>query len=157
MQIDITKLLTNYTSNIKIDEYFKIPEDMMQDVRLISLNNLKFSGNASLDEEDMILLTGTITGNMSLHDDITLEEVEYPFNIEIEENLENNQNVLDITEVLWHNILVEIPSKVRKTNEDITLQGDGWRVISEETYNKEKNMVSPFSDLNELLKTKEDK
>lgn len=157
MQIDITKLLTNYTSNLKIEDTFQIPIEMINDVRLIKLDNLKFVGNATLDEEDMVLLTGKITGKMLLHDDITLEEVDYPFETDIEENLENNQNLLDITEVLWHNILVEIPSKVRKTNEDITLQGDGWRVISEEEYNKEKSTISPFSDLSELLETKEDK
>ena len=157
MQIDITKLLNNYTSNITIEGTFDIPKDLINDVRIISLKDLKFIGNATLDEDDMVLLTGKITGNMLLHDDITLEEVDYPFETDIEEILENNQNILDITDILWHNILIEIPSKVRKTNEDITLEGDGWRVISEKQYELERNSNSPFSDLSELLKTKEDK
>ena len=157
MQIDITKLLNNYISSIPIEGTFEIPDNFINDVRLISLNNLLFKGNATLDEEDMILLTGKVNGNMLLHDDITLEEVDYPFETDLEENLENNQNLLDITELLWHNILVEIPSKVRKTDEDITLQGNGWRVISEEQYKSERSTNSPFSDLNELLETKEDK
>ena len=157
MQIDITKLLNNYISSIPIEGTFEIPDNFINDVRLISLNNLLFKGNATLDEDDNVLLTGKITGNMLLHDDITLEEVDYPFEADLEENLENNQNLLDITELLWHNILVEIPSKVRKTDEDITLQGNGWRVISEEQYEKERSTISPFSDLSELLETKEDK
>ena len=157
MQIDITKLLNNYVSTIPIEGTFEIPNNLINDVRLISLKNLIFKGDATLDEEDMVLLKGTITGNMLLRDDITLEEVDYPFETDLEENLENNQNLLDITELLWHNILVEIPSKVRKTDEDITLQGNGWRVISEEQYKKERSTISPFSDLSELLETKEDK
>ena len=94
---------------------------------------------------------------MLLRDDLTLEEVEYPLNIEVEEIIENKQNILDITDILWQNILVEIPSKVRKTDEDITLEGDGWRVISEDKYNEERNKANnPFSNLGELLKAKED-
>ena len=157
MQIDITKLINNYVSTIPIEGTFEIPNNLINDVRLISLNNLIFKGTATLDEDDTVLLVGKITGNMILHDDITLEEVDYPFEADLEENLENNQNLLDITELLWHNILVEIPSKVRKTDEDITLEGDGWRVISEKQYELERNSNSPFSDLSELLKTKEDK
>jgi len=157
MQIDITKLRNNYVSNISIEDDFEIPENLINDVRLISLKNLKFTGNLAIDEDDTILLTGIITGNMLLKDDITLEEVDYSFKTDVEENLENNQNLLDITEVLWHNILVEIPSKVRKTDEDITLEGNGWRVISEEQYNLERNTTSPFSNLSDLLETKEDK
>jgi uncharacterized metal-binding protein YceD (DUF177 family) len=95
---------------------------------------------------------------MILKDDITLEPVEYNFDTEIEENLNKNENILDITEILWQNILVEIPSKVRATDEDIELSGEGWRVISENKYNEERNKANnPFSSLDELFKTKEDK
>ena len=37
------------------------------------------------------------------------------------------------------------------------LDGDGWRVISEEEYLKEKDTFNPFSNLSELLETKEDR
>ena len=95
---------------------------------------------------------------MILKDDITLEPVEYKFNSELEEILEKNKNILDITDILWQNILVEIPSKVRSTDEDITLEGNGWRVISEEQFNKERNNSNnPFANLDELLNTKEDR
>jgi len=157
MQIDITKLLTNYAYSIDIISDVVIPNEMIQDVRVVSLNILKFVGNASLDEDDNILINGHITGKILLRDDLTLEEIEYPLDVEVEEILENRQNILDITDVLWQNILVEIPSKVRKTNEDVTLEGDGWRVISEERFNEERNKANnPFSNLGELLNIKED-
>jgi len=157
VQIDITKLLTNYAYSIDIISDVVIPNEMIQDVRVVSLNILKFVGNASLDEDDNILINGHITGKILLRDDLTLEEIEYPLDVEVEEILENRQNILDITDVLWQNILVEIPSKVRKTNEDVTLEGDGWRVISEERFNEERNKANnPFSNLGELLNIKED-
>ena len=72
--------------------------------------------------------------------------------------LEKKQNLLDITDILWQNILVEIPSKVRSTDEDVNLEGDGWRVISEEQFNLERNKANnPFANLDELLNTKEDR
>jgi len=157
VQIDITKLLTNYTYSINIVGDVVIPNDMIQDVRIVSFNKLVFTGNASLDEDDNVFITGKLTGQMLLRDDLTLEEIEYSLDVEVEEILENKQNILDITDILWQNILVEIPSKVRKTNEDITLEGDGWRVISEEQFIRERNNANnPFSNLGELLKTKED-
>jgi len=157
MQIDITKLLTNYAYSINVKSDVLIPEELIQDIRVIKLAELVFDGKAVLDEDDNILITGKLTGKMLLRDDLTLEEVEYPLSIEIEEIIENKQNILDITDILWQNILVEIPSKVRKTDEDITLEGDGWRVISEDKYNEERNKANnPFSNLGELLKAKED-
>lgn len=158
MQVDLTKLLTNQTSTITINESVNIPVELLKNSLIDKLENIKLSGKINYDEEDNILLTGKIIGTMILKDDITLEPVEYNFDTEIEEILNKNQNILDITEILWQNILVEIPSKVRATDEDIELSGDGWRVISEESFEKERNRSNnPFASLDELLKTKEDK
>lgn len=96
---------------------------------------------------------------MVLSDDITLEDVDYDFNIKIDEkfmefsdDLENNlkiiNNSLDIFPFLWQNILLEVPSKVRKTSKNPKLSGDNWKVITEdelETTNKS------LSDLKELF------
>ena len=122
------------------------------------IKNIILDGELFLDEDDNPNLTGKLSGIMILKDDITLEPVEYNFNTELEEILEKNKNILDITDILWQNILVEIPSKVRSTDEDITLEGNGWRVISEEQFNKERNNSNnPFANLDELLNTKEDR
>ena len=158
MQIDITKLLTNIIEVIEINDIINIPTSLLSDSLIDELKQVNLSGDLVLNEDDKLILTGILTGTMILKDDITLEPVEYEFNTEIEEELEKNNNVIDITELLWQNILVEIPSKVRSTDEDIELKGDGWRVISEETFNKERNKSdNPFANLNELLNTKEEK
>lgn len=158
MQIDITKLLTHYIDTIEINEKVKIPLNLLESSLITELKNIELNGELFLNEDDNPNLNGKLSGIMILKDDITLEPVEYKFNTEIEEILEKNKNILDITDVLWQNILVEIPSKVRSTDEDINLEGNGWRVISEEQFQKERNKSNnPFANLDELLSTKEDR
>ena len=158
MQIDVTKLLTNQSSRIYLDSEVNIPNSFLTNSRIDNLKNIVLKGDMTLNEDNELVLTANIKGIMVLKDDLTLEPVEYNFDTDIEENLPSNQNSLDITDILWQNILVEIPSKVRSTDEDVYLSGDGWRVISEDKYNEERSKSNnPFSSLNELLKTKEDK
>ena len=158
MQIDVTKLLTNQSSRIYIDSEVNIPKNVLVGSRIDDLKNITLKGDITLNEDNELVLTANIKGIMVLKDDFTLEPVEYNFDTDIEENLPSNQNSLDITDILWQNILVEIPSKVRSTDEDVYLSGDGWRVISEDKYNEERNKNNnPFGALDELLKTKEDK
>ena len=158
MKIDVTKLLTNQASRLYIDENVDIPNELLTDSRIDDLKNITIKGNVSINEDNELVINAKMTGIMVLKDDITLEPVEHNFDTEFEENLDNNQNILDITDILWQNILVEIPSKVRATSEDIELSGDGWRVISEDKFIEERNKANnPFSNLDELLKIKEDK
>ena len=158
MQIDITKLLTNQASKLYLDDKVTIPKYLLNGSRIDDLNDITIKGSISLNEENELVIEAKLKGTMNLKDDLTLEPVAYNFDTEFEENIDYQKNILDITDILWQNILVEIPSKVRATDEDIHLSGDGWRVISEEEYNHERNKNNnPFSNLDELLKTKEDK
>ena len=158
MQIDITKLLTHYIDTIEINEEVIIPNNILENSLITKLENIKLDGELFLNEDDNLNLTGKLKGIMILKDDITLEPVKYNFETELEEILEKSKNILDITDILWQNILVEIPSKVRSTDEDINLEGNGWRVISEEQFQKERNKSNnPFANLDELLNTKEDR
>ena len=158
MQIDVTKLLTNQISTIHIDDIVNIPNELLKNSRIDNLENITIDGNVRLNEENNLIIDAKIKGTMILKDDLTLEPVAYNFDTDFEENLDNHQNILDITDILWQNILVEIPSKVRATDEDVYLSGDGWRLISEDKYNEERNKVNnPFANLSELLNTKEDK
>ena len=158
MQIDITKLLTNQASKIYLDDKVIIPKNLLNGSRIDDLNDITIKGNISLNEENELIIDAKVKGTMILKDDLTLERVTYDFDTEFEENINYQKNILDITDILWQNILVEIPSKVRATNEDVHLSGDGWRVISEDEYNEERSKTNnPFANLDELLKTKEDK
>lgn len=158
MQIDISKLLIRHIDSIKIDNIINIPHELTTKTLIQDLKNINFEGEIFLDEDNKLNLIGKLNGIMILPDDITLEPFEYQFSTEIEEILEKSKNILDITDILWQNILVEIPSKVRNTDEVINLEGDGWRVISEEQFELERNQHNnPFANLNELLSKKEDR
>lgn len=158
MQIDISKLLIRYIDSIKIDDYIIIPDELTKTTLIKELKSIRFNGEIFLDEDNKINIIGKLNGIMILADDITLEPFEYYFDTEIEEILEKSKNILDITDILWQNILVEIPSKVRSTDEVINLEGNGWRVISEEQFEQEMNQHNnPFENLNELLSKKEDR
>ena len=152
MIIELFNLVT-YGKKIIIDNDVIINEELLNTSTIRRLNNVHFTGSLSRLIDDTYELSGTITGTMILPDDITLEDYEYNFTSEIEEKIEetriNYQKTLDITEDLWQNILVEIPLKaVNEKNRDLKLEGDGWRLISEDDINTENN---PLSSLKELL------
>lgn len=149
MNIDLTSLLTIKDNLINIDMPLEIEEEKLKNTNIRHIKNTSFVGNISKNDE-MYTLSGSIQGTMVLSDDMTLEDVDYDFDIKIDEkfmefsdDLENNlkiiNNSLDIFPFLWQNILLEVPSKVRKTGQNPKLSGDNWKVITEdelETINK---------------------
>lgn len=149
MNIDLTSLLTSKDNLINIDMPLEIEEEKLKNTNIKNIKNTSFVGNISKNDE-MYTLSGSIQGTMVLSDDMTLEDVDYDFDIKIDEkfmefsdDLENNlkiiNNSLDIFPFLWQNILLEVPSKVRKTGQNPKLSGDNWKVITEdelETINK---------------------
>ena len=152
MIIELFDLVIN-NKKIIIDNDVVISEELLSSSTIRRLENVHFSGTLSRLIDDTYELSGVLKGTMILPDDITLEDYEYNFTSEIEEKIEetriNYQKTIDITEDLWQNILVEIPLKaVNEKNRDLKLEGDGWRLISEDDINTENN---PLSSLKELL------
>jgi uncharacterized metal-binding protein YceD (DUF177 family) len=159
MDIDLTKLITNNLDviNIRVDVSFD--EEQLKRANIRCLKDTVFNGKVRKLYDDEYELEGNINGVMVLSDDITLEDVDYKFDISIlesfndlDENLDNNlkiiNNKLDISEYLWQNIVLEVPSKiVSDKNKDIKLEGNGWRLVTEEELEEEKKNESPFSEL----------
>ena len=153
MTIDLFNLLVN-NKTINIDSDIIIPNEYLENSGIRRLNNIHFKGNIKKLVDDTYSLEGVLSGTMILADDITLEDYEYNFTSEIEENIEetsiNLQKTLDITDILWQNILIEVPSKVvNDKNKNIKLEGNGWRLISEDDLNSKNN---PLSELEDLLR-----
>jgi len=168
MNIDLSSLITNLNDEIIVDGCVNISDDLLKNVSIRKLNDVYFNGKVTRISDDMFNLYGNLSGVMTLPDDITLEDVEHTFFVQIDENFgeteeidENNieivQNTIDIIPFLWQNIVVEIPSKiVSEKSQNISLEGEGWRFIREddiEDIKRENN--SPFSDLQKLLDSKE--
>ena len=153
MTIDLFNLVVN-NKTINIDSDIIIPNEYLENSGIRRLNNIHFKGNIKKLVDDTYSPEGVLSGTMILADDITLEDYEYNFTSEIEGNIEetsiNLQKILDITDILWQNILIEIPSKVvNDKNKNIKLEGNGWRLISEDDLNSKNN---PLSELEDLLR-----
>ena len=140
---------------IDIDNEVIISEEQIKTSTIRRLINVHFKGHLNKLIDDTYELIGTLSGTMIIPDDITFEDYEYNFTTEIEENIDetriNFQKTIDITEDLWQNILVEIPLKaINEKNKNIKLEGEGWRLISEDELANTKN--NPLSSLEELLR-----
>ena len=163
MVIDLTTFVTSNIDNILIDDSVDISSEYYENTTIRNLKDTHFKGSIVRISDSDYQISGVISGIMVLPDDVTLEDVDYSYQIDIEEEFSDKedsedlkivQNKLDITDFLWQNILVEIPSKIRlEKNKDLTLKGDGWRFITEDEFNKGN---SPLSELSEIFNSRKE-
>ena len=131
MVVDLRKLYTN--TSISIEEELIIPEEYYKPLDIIRMNPVSITGIISINSMDEIELDLLIEGVFILPCVRTREEVEYPFNITlndtvVEKPLKNQIN-LALLDVLWENIVLEVPIKVVKDGIiNNTLKGEGWQL-----------------------------
>lgn len=167
MIIDLTELITSNLEELSVDVLVLDEKKRYQTTTIKGIKNTHFLGSIlKLYDNNTYKLSGLLEGVMILPDDITQEDVEYPFSVNIDENFNgfsnndlNNlriiQNRLDISDFLWQNILVEIPLKVKlPKNENLTLKGNGWRLVTEEELKSNNN--SPLSELSKILDSRKE-
>lgn len=151
MTYDITRLNNNIDKSIKVDEVYSFNKEELQGTDLLELNNIKIEGEIFKNSLGNIEVNINVNGVMVLPCAITLKPVNYPFDIDIngeiddliEEKTKNVQNSIDILPIIWENILLEIPMRVvSEEAKDITLEGDGWSFT---TSNEGSN--NPFMEL----------
>lgn len=145
MKIDLTKLVYNNLYKIPVSGEVIIPDELLKDTEIKRISPVKVSGFIFNNEEEYELDI-KITGTMILSCARTLKDVEYPFDIDINEiigensdnSLEINQNSLEIFPIIWQNILVDVPLRVLAPDaKEENLEGDGWRLITEDTNEEE--------------------
>lgn len=137
MKLDLNYL--NRFSKISIDENVVIDKELYKDTELRDLRDVHVSGMVEIDFEDNINLKLNIAGTMILPCAISLQDVEYKFDTEIEDSIgkfeeiyKNNKNTLEISSILWENIVLEIPIRVvAECVKPSNTSGDGWELISE--------------------------
>ena len=144
--IDLTNLLSGVVSSIKVDEEYDLKELRNEDI--LDLSKIKVKGDISLNSDGNHYSNLLCNGKMLIHDSISLEEVWYPFSFTIDECiedlLENNEKFLDIIQILWQNIVLEVPLRFSIVEDFKEYHGDGWKLVSEEELNLRNN---PFSAL----------
>ena len=137
MKIDLNYL--NRFSKIELDENVILSDEFLKNSEIRELKDIHVSGIIEIDYEDNLCLELKINGIMILPCAVTLEDVSYEFETEFEENIgkfaeiyKNNKNSLEISNILWENIVLEIPIRVVSLNaEPSNTSGDGWELISE--------------------------
>ena len=100
-----------------------------------------------------------ISGIMVLPNSFTLEDYEYKFATNVKEIVDESyifydklKNTLDIMEILWQNIVLEVPIQVGESNNEPIKSGEGWELVSEDT----KKIDPRLAPLQELLKDKKE-
>ena len=159
MLINLDEL--NYQKDINID--YEVLKDNELDKRILDLKNAYVKGKISQNSNGDITLKVNFKGTMYISDSITLESIPYDFNIDIEENIDdleenyfdcykNKQNVLDLKQILWQNIVLEVPISYTLTR-DANLKGNGWELVNDNNKAKDTNNVDPrLKELEDLLK-----
>ena len=157
MQIDLNRL--NINDRITFNQDFEINSNIYKNADIKGLKDLHLEGYVYYNSAEILEIKLYVTGIMLLEDSITLEIIENPFNIEIDEEYslndpyfkeyyEKEQNILDIMAILWENIVLEVPIRLTHA-EETELSGDGWSMGVIE--NKEDNIDPRLAKLAELL------
>lgn len=161
MIIELNKISNK---GIFLDEDVFIKKELYSKAPINDLKNVHIKGIIKYDYENNLLVDLNVSGVFNLNDTKTLDDIDYPFMCQIEEKITNiektypnfyekSQNRLDISEILWENIVLEIPIRATTSdNEDFNLVGNGW-----EYKNKDKKEIDPrLAKLTMLLDEKEE-
>lgn len=136
MKIDLNYL--NRFGKLEIDTDFNIDPTYYKDTDIRELKNLHLEGEIRIDYSDDLVMDLKVSGIMVLPCAVTLKDVPYEFESVIEDSIgkfdeiyKNNKNTLEISSILWENIVLEIPIRVVSSNiEPSNTSGDGWELIS---------------------------
>lgn len=150
MKIDLTKLLHGFIEEITFDDTITFDAEYTKRTEIKELKPVSVHGSIKSTMNDLYTLDLTINGIMILPCSISLQDVEYPFDIEVmeilsenseidEEYIKINEKSIDILPIVWQNIVMEIPLKVESPNLDRrNISGVGWKLISQEDNKEER-------------------
>lgn len=147
MIIDLSEFMNSQSEKITFEKTVVFEDSYLKDSEIKKIEPVTVKGECHL-EQDSIVISGVITGKMQIEDAISLKNIDYPFSFEFEEfldeNLINDEKVLDITSILWQNIVLEVPLKQTEVTDFSEYQGDGWKLVTEE---ESENTNNPFGEL----------
>ncbi len=131
MKIDLNKLY--YLEKLEIKETISIPKTYYKNSDIKKVSTVKVKGSINVEITEEIIINLIAKGTFTLKCALSLEEVFYDFNCNIEESIKEsdlkNQQELDILDLIWENIVLEVPIRVVKKG--VTLDktsGDGWEL-----------------------------
>ena len=148
MIINLTKLITNLSNEILIDDEVEIDKSYLENTDIKDISKISVKGSIKPFENNYELSIN-IKCTLTLICSISLKDVKYDVNIDVNEIIgednediqleENNKiinNCIDLIPIMWQNIILEVPLKV--ISPDVNpknIKGDGWKFITEEEVN----------------------
>ena len=145
MNIDLSKLLYNQTDEIKVIDEIDIPKEYLND-DIKEVSKVKVTGKIT-DNDYIMSVKLNIKCNLTLVCSVSLKDVNYPIDINIDEEISDDgeenfnkilNNSIDLLPIIWQNILMEIPIRIVSPDiKDENIYGDGWKYISNEEESKE--------------------
>jgi len=152
-------LLQLANHHLNFDEKIEFEDEIYKQFpRIRRLRDVRAIGDGEYDvQTQRLYLYLHVTGIMTCPCDITFEDVDIPFDSEADEiisfNKEDEENIeilkpdgeyIEMLPIIFRQILLEVPIKVKKAGEIEYPRGDGWEVITEEEYQKQKeNRIDP--------------
>ena len=155
MNIDITRLKSNIDEYTLIDLNYSFSKEQLENTNILEMNDVNIKGYITKNMDNFHLKV-EVNGVMVLPCSVSLKPTNYLFSLEIDEdfdetlqeNLKNVSNSIDIFQIIWENILMEIPLRV--VNEDLSdvkTEGEGWQLITD----KEERINPALEKLKDLL------
>ena len=143
---------------IELDEDIEFPKSFYENTDILDMTDFHVKGEIKYNLSDEVEVNLHVTGNIHLKDAITLDDIIYPIDLKIMENLsdleqesekviEKSKNVLDKLEFLWENIVLEVPISLTN-NSGATFSGEGWELNG----NNEDTVDPRLAKLNDLFK-----
>lgn len=109
-----------------------------------------------------------VKGQMILPCAVSLEDVDYPFDIKSatvfafykplddEDVIEVKRDTVDLTPVVFQEIMMDVPMRVVKDGATLKTEGNGWKVLNEKDEGKDEDYIDPrLAKLKDYFKDKE--
>ena len=124
----------NYKDYIEINQMLNFPENYLEG-SIKGFENIKAEGRITLDAEENYYAYIEVKGKIYVLDSNTLEKIPMDISLIIDDVIDNScindKNMLDLVELLWQNIVLEVP--IRYTKSDAKkMEGENWQIVDEE-------------------------
>lgn len=137
MKVNLSEL--SYKDKILVDGKYSFDEEYLASSPIKKLDDVNVEGFVYQNDLDEYKCRIEVNGEMILLDTVTLDEISYKFDFILDDIIDerciNEQNVLDIMELLWENIVLEVPIRYTKSDAE-NLKGDNWEVLSDNKEDK---------------------
>lgn len=152
------------------DETITFPSEMFHNLSQINgLRNVHVVGQGRFDAKNRQLYVDfQAEGQMILPCAISLEDVDYPFHLESsvvfvfykpqidEDVIEARKDLVDLTPVVFQEIMMDVPMRVVKEGATLKKEGKGWKVLNEEDTSDDEDYIDPrLAKLKDYFKDKE--